>query len=327
MKIGPKIIPNLIEQAGNFLKPVQKPSVLKPKPVNTKMLSNLRIAPNIKYAQRASSQELRAMRKLAFEHPEKFGMTKGDYYILIDNISQDVKRQVVANPKGMRREIVENADKIHRWSEIFNLQSFKNGKDVLHPFYDKKVYDKAVKEYAEFIEKMTGKKVLIGCPSRMNVCAVGLLNNPDVYKNADCILIGHGHNSSLITDIANPNTWSFSDNNKSIWKFIEDNVEKGKEVLTFCCETDGLKLAGKNASQMVDRTGRKMSAIGYPVALNGGSHAPIKICRSGTRHIIGEVRTKTVPTRIASNSYPFCMYSSTSAEPIYYDLDLSKFQV
>ena len=42
----------------------------------------------------------------------------------------------------------------------------------------------------------------------------------NAYKDIDCILIGHGKGSSLITDITSPNAWRFSDNNKSVWEFI-----------------------------------------------------------------------------------------------------------
>ena len=80
------------------------------------------------------------------------------------------------------------------------------------------MYKDAVKEYTEFVEKLTGKKVLIGCTSRMNfpISALGMFNNPKAYKDVDYILLGHGKNSSLITDTKNPLTWRFSDNDKSI---------------------------------------------------------------------------------------------------------------
>ena len=71
--------------------------------------------------------------------------------------------------------------------------------------------------------------------------ALGAFNDPKAYQNMDYILISHGKNSSLITDTKNPLTWRFSDNDKSVYEFIEKNVPKGKKVMVLCCETDGIR--------------------------------------------------------------------------------------
>ena len=129
------------------------------------------------------------------------------------------------------------------------------------------MYKDAVKEYTEFVEKLTGKKVRIGCTSRMNfpISALGMFNNPKAYKDVDYILLGNGKNSSLITDTKNPLTWRFSDNDKSIYEFVEENVPKGKKVMAFCCETDGIRKAGKTAGEIVDKKGNRMFGVGNEV--------------------------------------------------------------
>ena len=133
---------------------------------------------------------------------------------------------------------------LNRQQAVDDLQ-FPDGTVKFSKFYDEKLYDQAVKEYIDFVEKLTGKKVLVGCKSRMNwaISGLGILNNPKAYKDVDYILIGHGKNSSLITDITHPNTWRFSDNDKSIYEFIEQNVPKGKKVMVTCCETQGVNKA------------------------------------------------------------------------------------
>ena len=153
-------------------------------------------------------------------------------------------------------EFIENSDKIYDWRQIFLTNSKNSQGVVFHKFYNKKIYNQAIKEYKKFVEQITGKKVLIGCPSRMSwgIEALGVFNNPNAYKDIDCILIGHGKGSSLITDITSPNAWRFSDNNKSVWEFIEKHANN-KKIMTLVCEVDGVKLANKTELDMIDRSG------------------------------------------------------------------------
>ena len=210
-----------------------------------------------------------------------------------------------------------------------------NGKNIYSKFYDEKMYNNAVKEYTEFVEKLTGKKVLIGCTSRMNwgIQALGAFNDPKAYQNMDYILISHGKNSSLITDTKNPLTWRFSDNDKSVYEFIEKNVPKGKKVMVLCCETDGIRKAGKTAEEMFDRTGNRMYGIGNEVwATWAHQNEAIKICESGVRHIIGHCESAgsgIIMSRIGEGAGPAnnsLSYLDTPKQ-IYYDLDFSKFTV
>lgn len=244
-------------------------------------------------------------------------------------------KEIRENPGNLRKEFVDNAGKIHKWAEIFATQHFENGKNIYSKFYDEKMYNNAVKEYTEFVEKLTGKKVLIGCTSRMNwgIQALGAFNDPKAYQNMDYILISHGKNSSLITDTKNPLTWRFSDNDKSVYEFIEKNVPKGKKVMVLCCETDGIRKAGKTAEEMFDRTGNRMYGIGNEVwATWAHQNEAIKICESGVRHIIGHCESAgsgIIMSRIGDGAGPAnnsLSYLDTPKQ-IYYDLDFSKFTV
>lgn len=282
-----------------------------------------------------SKPSLTSYRCYVFQNAEKLNVSKEEYYSMVDEIAANIQRQISVKPMGLRKEFVENAGKIHKWGEIFATQSRINGKNVYHKFYDEKMYNNALKEYTEFVEKVTGKKVLIGCPSRMNwgISAMSMLNNPKAYKDVDYILISHGKNSSLITDTTNPNTWRFSDNDKSVWEFIEANVPKGKKVLAMTCETDGLKKAGK--TEMFDRSGQKMSGIGNPVSGWFEESGAAKICESGIRHIIGHVYAPKGGIRISDigGCPTIASISSNSLGAVenpnivYYDLDFSKFKV
>lgn len=230
-----------------------------------------------------------------YDNADTIGISKEEYWQIVDEVANSVKQSVMNNPNGLRKEFIEHSDKIHKWAEIFRTQHFENGRNIYHKYYDEKLFNQAVKEYIEFAEKITGKKVLIGCPSRMNfpISALGMLNNPKAYEGVDYILLGHGKNSSLITNITHPDTWRFSDNNQSIWKYIEDNIPKGKKVLVFCCETEGLAKA-KDAGMLTEDAlafyNKNMPGVGYMVMNSFYKNLqPAKVCKSGIRHIIGQV--------------------------------------
>ena len=237
-------------------------------------------------------------RTYLFNNAETLNVTKEEYYKLIGEIAKQTKVQTLSDPlasKVLRKEFLENADKIHKWGEIFATQhKFPDGTVKFNEFYDEKIYNQAVKEYVEFVEKLTGKKVLIGCTSRMNfpISALGMLNNPKAYKDVDYILLGHGKNSSLITDITHPNTWRFSDNDKSVWEFIEQNVPKGKKVMVMSCETDGVNKAieaGVTTQEEVTNLKKVLPCIGNMVSCWFEQTGGVKICESGTRKIIGQI--------------------------------------
>lgn len=318
---------SFFEIAKNFFKPSIKNSyITRPRNLGIINPSELRLAPDMNYALQASDKELRALKNVLSQNPDKIGATKRDYYYLVDLISQNVQKSVEAHPGNLRPEFVQNAGKIHKWAEIFSTQHYENGKNIYSKFYDEQIFNKAIDEYVQFVENMTGKKVLIGCKSRMNfdICALGMLNNPKAYKDVDYIILGHGKNSSLITDTANPNTWRFSDNDKSIWEFIEQNVPKGKRAMVFCCETKGLEKAGKTAAEMVDKSGVQMSGIGNTVSGLFRHENPVKICESGIRHIIGHVEGNATMTRIGEvptqGFGTFSMFSVTEPKTVLYNI-------
>ena len=271
-----------------------------------------------------------------FQNADNLNVSKEEYYELVDEIAKNIQKEINKNPGNLRKEFIDNAGKIHKWAEIFATQHFENGKNIYSKFYDEKMYNNAVKEYTEFVEKLTGKKVLIGCVSRMNfpISALGMLNNPKTYKDIDYILLGHGKNSSLITDTKNPLTWRFSDNDKSIYEFIEENVPKGKKVMVFCCETDGIRKAGKTAEEVVDRQGNRMYGIGNEVSGWFEETGAVKLCESGIRHIKGHVCTSSSVFASdigAVQGYWKCSDYTLNTPPdtkiVYYDLDFSKFTV
>ena len=250
-------------------------------------------------------------RTYLFNHVETLNVTKEEYYHLIDEIAKQTKAQALADPlvkNALRQEFLDNADKIHKWGEIFATQhQFPDGTVKFSKFYDEKLYNQAVKEYVDFVEKLTGKKVLIGCTSRMNfpISALGILNNPKAYKDVDYILLGHGKNSSLITDITHPNTWRFSDNDKSIYEFIEQNVPKGKKVMVFCCETNGVQKAieaGVVTEKEIAELKQKLPCIGNGVSGWFGQTGGVKICESGTRKILGQINDNPIKKSLTYTS-------------------------
>ena len=154
--------------------------------------------------------------------------------------------------------------------------------------------------------------------------ALGVFNNPNAYKDIDCILIGHGKGSSLITDITSPNAWRFSDNNKSVWEFIEKHA-KNKKIMTLVCEVDGVKLANKTELDMIDRSGLSMVGIGKEVLPELDAHNnPVKICKGGIRHIIGHIENSGKPVKMPAN-LPTKIFEDPKT--IMYDLDLNKYMI
>ena len=268
--------------------------------------------PNSPFAQYYASRQkgsirisptIGGFRSYLFNHAETLNVTKEEYYHLIDEIAKQTKAQTLASPgvkKALRQEFLDNADKIHKWGEIFATQhQFPDGTVKFSKFYDEKLYDQAVKEYIDFVEKLTGKKVLVGCKSRMNwaISGLGILNNPKAYKDVDYILIGHGKNSSLITDITHPNTWRFSDNDKSIYEFIEQNVPKGKKVMVTCCETQGVNKAieaGVITQNEAVKLKESLPCLGNGVSGWFEATGGVKIYESGTRRIIGQINDNTI---------------------------------
>ncbi len=143
------------------------------------------------------------------------------------------------------------------------------------------------------------------------------MNDPNSYKDVDYILFGHGKGSSLITDIENSDTWRFSDTDESIWKFIEENVPRGKRVLVGTCEKDGLELTARRAiKEMYDKSGNYMSGIGAVVNTCFNRNYPAKICESGVRHIIGHTMVEKTLGRIKT----FINGSYGVSKTVYYDL-------
>ena len=262
---------------------------------------------------------------------DDINVSKEEYYELVDEVAKEIQNEVRENPGNLRKEFINNADRIHKWAEIFATQHFENGKNIYSKFYDEKMYNNAVKEYTEFVEKLTGKKVLIGCKSRMNfpISALGMFNNPKAYKDVDYILLGHGKYSSLITDTQKKYTWRFKDNNKSIYEFIEENVPKGKKVMVFCCESK----KSKNAKKLFDRKGQRMYGIGEIVLNNWEEKRPVKLCESGVRHVIGHIYSPDIEFTDIGLLKGFWKKGGFTLnipfpEPkvVYYDLDFSKFK-
>lgn len=103
--------------------------------------------------------------------------------------------------------------------------------------------------------------------------------------------------------------------------------------MVLCCETDGIRKAGKTAEEMFDRTGNRMYGIGNEVwATWAHQNEAIKICESGVRHIIGHCESAgsgIIMSRIGDGAGPAnnsLSYLDTPKQ-IYYDLDFSKFMV
>lgn len=239
--------------------------------------------------------------------------TKEEYYQVVDEIARLMPDYAKRVYPRLRPEIAENSGKIFKWRTMLEVE----GKDASGnltklKFYDEEAKMQALKEYTQFVEELTGKKVLIGSPTRMTISAdeLGILNDPASYKNVDYILFGHGTGSSL------EGTWRFSDSGENIWEFIEKNVPKGKRVLVGCCEEDGLTIQARKAlPQMYDKSGQYMYGIGQPVSTFFNKENPMKICESGTRLIIGHTMLEK-PQKINS----FIDSAIGTAKTVYYDL-------
>ena len=265
-----------------------------------------------------------------FNNAEKLPITKEEYFQIIDKFAKICAEKTKLENPHINSALIDNAEKIYKWQEIFQLQNrFKIDNIHTHKFHDEKIFNKAVEEFRAFYEAQTGKKVLIGCPSRMeySISTLEILNDPKVYKDVDCIILGHGKGSSLITDISNSNTWRFSDNDISIYEFIEQNA-KGKKVLVTSCETDGLKLAGLTETPM-DNNGVKMYGIGQHVMAGFPENQPLKYVQSGTRHITGHAYTVN-----SNDLFGNMMFSDgdsltigTSFKIVPYSLDYSKITI
>lgn len=251
--------------------------------------------------------------------------TKEEYYEVIDEIARLMPEYVAREHKGLRPEIVERSGDIFRWRSFLDVEKKADDKLVQTKFFDAQKKEEALREYIEFVENLTGKKVLVGSPTRMSIAVdeLGLLNDPNSYKDVDYILFGHGKGSSLITDIENPGTWRFSDNDESVWKFIEENVPKGKRVLVGCCEKDkfsrpdgAISKERRALAEMFDKSGQYMWGIGDTVTTSFGREHPVKICESGIRHIIGHTRIekcKGYPSTFINSAYG-------KTKTVYYDL-------
>ncbi len=245
--------------------------------------------------------------------------TKEEYYEVVDEIAKNMPEYVARKYSGLRSEIVERSGDIFRWRCMLDVENKIDG--ILYPkrFYDAAKKEEALSEYVEFVENLTGKKVLIGAASRMTIATdeLGILNNPSAYKDVDYILFGHGKGSSLITDIEHPDTWRFSDTDESIWKFIEENIPKGKRVLVGSCEKDSIGLTErKTLEEMYDKSGNYMSGIGAAVNTAFNKNYPAKICESGVRHIIGHTMIEKYQGRI--KTFIEGCYGIT--KNVYYDL-------
>lgn len=246
-------------------------------------------------------------------------VTSKEYYEFIDYIASLMPQYAKKKYPQLRPEIAERSGDIFRWRAYLDVEEKFEGKLVQKKFFDPKLKEKAIREYTEFVEGLTGKKVLIGCQSRMTIAIdeLGILNNPENYKDVDYILFGHGKGSSLITDTKHPDTWRFSDNDESIWEFIETNVPKGKRVLVGVCEKDGLTINERRLNpQMFDKSGNYMAGIGNPVSALFGRSYPAKICESGVRHIIGHAEIEKCKGML--KSFMFGAYGD--AKIVHYDL-------
>lgn len=277
-----------------------------------------------------SKPNLQNFQSFLLRNSNNLNLSKEEYWQVVKEVNQNIVNEIKTNPLNFRKEIVENAEKIQEWASIFATQNPKTGNSK---FYDENKFNQAIKEYTQFVEQLTGKKVLIGCPSRMNwgVSILGMLNNPESYAGVDYILISHGKGSSLIQDTQNPNTWRFSDNDNSVYEFIEKNVPKGKKVLAFTCEVEGLKLAGKTREEMIDRAGNRMLGIGSPVSGEYEESGAAKIVESGIRHIIGQISSERITfsdlgnTPVLDNNAGHINIAN-QVKKLYYDLDFSKFE-
>ena len=262
--------------------------------------------------------------------------TKEEFYSVIDEVAGMMPEYVRKNYPMIRPEIAAKADKLFKWNYILGQEykGQKKGEVLTTRFFDKDMKEQALKEYVAFVEKMTGKKVLIGSPTRMSfaVQTVTLYNNPKTYEKADYILWGHGTGSSL-ADINDINKWRFTDTGESIYKFMEDNG-KGKKFLVTCCEEDAefWKAKGlipqdypknnvewdlkRDLPGMKDKDGNFMPNIGACVGSGFGVGGGVKLCIGGVRKILGTIQAKGTHTQIDN----FLSSSVGELETVMYNL-------
>lgn len=235
--------------------------------------------------------------------------TKEQFYALVDEYASLMPKYFKENYPDVRPEISENMDKITKWMFALGQEDkgVKKGEIVYKRFFDQQRKNTALKEYVEFVENLTGKKVLIGSPTRMGFATttVTLYNDPKVYQDFDYILWGHGTGSSLAS-IDDPNKWRFSDSGEGIYEFLEKQPNaKGKKVLVICCEEDGDywrargKYSGKDSCvplklkreypEMYDKKGEYMKSLGKTVCASLNHESGAKICEIGRRQVIGTV--------------------------------------
>lgn len=256
--------------------------------------------------------------------------TKEDYYQIIEEMAKQMPDFVRANYPDIRPEIAENADKIFKWaSYCVGQASGERRADgsyeiKTNQFFDSERQQQAIREYTEFLENITGKKVLVGGTEVFGSFAdmIGIFNNPEIYSEVDYIILGHGTGNSKITDTSSPDTWKFKYNGKSVWEYMEENVPEGKKALVLVCEHDGLSLAErKQQPDMVDNNGVHLRAIGVPSA--GSPDMPLKICTSGIRHITGQVAA-SYRKGVAPFIRGQVIYDHRT---VMYDLDFNKYKV
>ena len=102
----------------------------------------------------------------------------------------------------------------------------------------------------------------------------------------------------------------------------------------FCCETDGLRKAGKTAEEMIDNNGYRMYGIGNEVKGDFPERHPAKIVESGIRHIIGHRYGRMTYTTIGNvvtqgkaSSADWSMSLISNPGTIMYNLNFDKFRV
>lgn len=324
----------------HYLEDLNKQRVLLRKAAESKTTFKIQFRPqkaisgNWDLSADAKIKDLTNYKNFLFDNAEKYNISKAEYQQIADEVAKLNKEYISAQP-GIRQEIKDNIDKITHWNDIFHTQCQNWSTINKHKFYDEKEFMQAVEEYKNFVESVSGKKVLIPTPSRMGLASsfIGVLNNPANYKEYDYFLISHGRGSSLIQNLNHPDAWRFSDDQSvKVWDYIEKNVPKGKRVLVASCEQNGVKLAGKKAEEMTDKLGVKMIGIGEEVLGSGiaGQDGPLKICESGIRHIIGHANSSIHANCIylrTSCGNEYIPISKDAVRSVYYDLDFSKYRI
>ncbi len=237
---------------------------------------------------------------LMYIYSENKNISKESLSRIHDEIAKLMPEYMKTKFPNVRPEIAENADKIYKWKIAMSGQTSALKPDVNGVYavinsksFDAEAHNKAVKEFTEFLENMTGKKVLVGDSARFNefVNMIGAFNNPDLYKDVDYIVLGHGVGSSLETDSSNSRVWRFKHSGEPVWQYIADNVPKGKKALLFVCDTALNPANRKNMPEMYDEKGVFMDAIGVPAS--GIDKSPAKIVISGINHVVGSVSAKS----------------------------------